>query len=547
MSSIDADHYLTEVQHVIAASDQIKAEILLDHLGELDGSVQQEVISLLSQSDGEIVVTLLAKLLILESENKLAVPALVIRSILLGKVLQNRERFLAVLQEDEGASRLPLILIAGEVHLVEAIPTLVGIISKTEEADLIQCCLTALGDIGDPKATNVLSDFLYSGQREFVIVAIEALSKIDTPTSVQRLAERMGTDRELDLLILDGFAHLQDSLALDQLNLALQSHHAYIRTHAKKKFTKIGEKAIPILTANLRHQDDPDLLVHSLNVLGFIGDLSAVRAIRKVLHNEPDDANVRFAAYEALGMMPLAKGAYVLAEGLVDPVGHVRIAAAKAIEWNCDDVLIAGVKNMIAHGGREAEMVVEAFLNSESHKIILAMAELDLFESLSLDYLKHRAHPDVKESYISFFGQHGFNHLVAALGGEPATTHGQDITVFAVDDSRMILSIYKNTLFQLGMDGQLFEFPATALKQALAEKPDVLLTDLNMPDMTGVELTVALRQVYSKEELPIVMVTTQSDSPDHKAAYEAGVNRIVNKPFTPEDIDTAIREVLAEC
>lgn len=545
MNFIDAEHFLDEVKHVIAANDQIKGEILLEHLDQLEGSVQQKVISLLGHSGHEVVVTLLAKILVLEK--KLAVPAMVIRAMLLGKVLNNRDKFLSVLQGEAGESRLSLILIAGEVQLVEAIPLLIEIISKTEDSGLIQCCLTALGDIGDPTATNILSDFLYSGQRDFVIVAIESLSKIATPTSVQRLAERMGTDHELDLLILDAFANLQDSLALDQLNAALQSHHAYIRNHAKKKFSKIGEKAIPILTRNLSQQGDPDLLVHSLNVLGFIGDLSAVRAIRKLLHNEPKDANVRFAAYESLGMMPLAKGAYILADGLLDQVGHVRIAAAKAIEWNCDDVLIAGVRNMVSGGGREAEMVVEAFLNSESHKIVLAMADLEPFALISVEYLKHRAHPDVRDSYITFFKENGLDKLATGLIAESGEDKEQELSVFAVDDSRMILSIYKNTLFQLGMDGQLFEFPATALKQALKEKPDILLTDLNMPDMTGVELTVALRKRYSSQELPIIMVTTQGDSPDHKAAQEAGVNRILSKPFTSDDIDTAIREVLAEC
>lgn len=543
MSAIDASHFLDEVRHVIQANDQIKGEILLEHLDQMEGKVQQEVISLLGQSGQEVVVTLLAKVLVMGKE--LAVPALVLRSMLLGKVLQNRETFLTVLREGKGSARLPLILIAGEVQLVEAIPVLLVIISETEDQDLILCCLTALGDIGDPKAINVLSDFLYSGQRDYVITAIESLSKIDTAESVTRLSERMGTDRELDLLILNGFAALQGQLALEQLNNAIKSNHAYIRNHAKKKLTQIGEKAIPFLTSNLGQSDDNDVLVHSLNVLGFIGDLSAVRGIRRLLHNEPEDANVRFAAYESMGMMPLAKGAYVLAEGLVDPVGHVRIAAAKAIEWNCDDVLIAGVKNLIVAGGREAEMVVEAFLNSESHKIVLAMAEIETFEGICLEYLNHRAHPDVKDAYTAFFRENNYPQLAAGLAGERETTRKEDVSVFAVDDSRMILSIYKTTLFNLGMDGQLFEFPETALLQALKEKPDVILTDLNMPDMTGVELTAALRKTYSKEELPIIMVTTQSDSPDHTAAYEAGVNSILNKPFTAEDIEGAIGDVLA--
>jgi CheY-like chemotaxis protein len=232
---------------------------------------------------------------------------------------------------------------------------------------------------------------------------------------------------------------------------------------------------------------------------------------------------------------------------LLDPVGHIRIAAAKAIEWNCDDILIAGVQNMISDGEREAEMIIEAFLNSESHKIVLSMSHLVVFKTIACEYLCHRAHPDIKRAYLDFFRKHKLHDLADSLVNETFEPQKTGLSVFAVDDSRMILSIYKNTLFQLGMDGQLFEFPLTALEHAAKEKPAIVLTALNMPDMTGVELTTGLRKMYSKDQLPIIMVTTQSDSPDHKAAFEAGVNRIINKPFTAVEIETAITDVMAEC
>lgn len=49
---------------------------------------------------------------------------------------------------------------------------------------------------------------------------------------------------------------------------------------------------------------DPDVQIHSLNVLGDIGDPAAIAPIRKLLHSHPENPNVRFAAYEALGLYP---------------------------------------------------------------------------------------------------------------------------------------------------------------------------------------------------------------------------------------------------
>lgn len=544
MKIVNTDHFLAELRHVISENDIIKATILFSHFDQLNPKGQNQFISLLGNSNGEIVISLLG--LLLTDKRNFAVPKPVIRNLLLAGVMKNPEQLISLLKNDSIKDKQVFVELIGEIQLEEAIPLLEELLGSSHDVPLMRECLIALGNIGSPNPTNTLSDFLYSGHRELVIAAIHALSNIDTPTSVKRLVDRMGTDSDLDILIIDALANLEDAQALDHLNKELCSQYAYIRTHVKKRLAKIGAKVIPMLVENLSSMEDPDLQVHSLNVLGYIGDASASRAVRKLLHNEPQDANVRFAAYESLGMMPLAKGAYVLAEGLTDAVDQVRIAAAKAIEWNCDEILIAGVQNLIGQGGDEAKRVVEAFLNSESHKIILSIIDMDGVKDLIVSFLKTKAHPDLRKRYSEFFT----DKKIAGLKVDEEkndTIRGAEEKkrlVFAVDDSRMILSIYKNTLFQLGTDAHLFEFPLSAIEKTRELKPDIIFTDLNMPDITGVELTRQLRALYSKEELPIVMVTTQGDSPDHKEAYEVGVNMIVTKPFTAEDLQAAMDEVI---
>jgi len=539
---LQLDDFLSELRHVVAENDIIKGTILLNHFDQLEAKGQNRFLALLADLQGEIVTILLARLL--DSEKEYAIPKAVIRSLLLGRVMKNPRQLLELLRDAQLRQKQVFVELAGEIQFEEAVPVLEEVLASTrEDLGLMKACLIALGNIGSPAPINTLSDFLYSGHRELVIAAINALSNIDTPVSVQRLVERMGTDSDLDIIIIDALASLEDSLALEKLNQELGSPHAYIRNHVKSRLARIGAKAIPMLIGNLR-SSDVDLLVHSLNVLGYIGDISAVRAVRKLLHEEPADANVRFAAYESLGMMPLAKGAYVLAEGLADPVDQVRIAAARAIEWNCDGTLIAGVKNLVGQGGREAEQVVDAFLQSESRKIVFSIIDLELFRDLAVKFLNTRAHPDLKKRYEELFREKGYVELADRLVEKKLGVEEKKLLIYAVDDSRMILSIYKNTLFQLGMESQLFEFPAIAIEKAAANKPDVLLTDLNMPEITGLDLTRQLRALYSPQELPIVMVTTQSESADHREAHEVGVNMILAKPFTAEQVGAAIKEVL---
>ncbi len=543
MVELKTEDYLNELKHVVAENDVIKSTILLNNFDKLDAKGQNQFIALLGGSTGEIVISLLGKLLL--DDKELAVPKPVIRNMLLSQAIKAPDKLLALLHSPDISRKDPFIELAGEIQLEDSVPVIEELLGSSEDLPFMKICLLALGNIGSPAPTNTLSDFLYSGHRELVIAAISALSNIDTPTSVKRLVDRMGTDSDLDLLIIDALANLEDAAALDHLNKELCSQFAYTRTHVKKRLAQIGAKVVPMLVENLRI-DDPDLQVHSLNVLGFIGDVSAVRAVRKLIHNEPADANVRFAAYESLGMMPLAKGGYILAEGLTDPVDQVRIAAAKAIEWNCDDVLIAGVQNLVRQGGTEATQVAEAFLNSESHKILFSIIDLEGFQDMAERFLTTKAHPDLKKRYEVLLRGKGYKELADKLVEKKKADGGTKRLVFAVDDSRMILSIYKNTLFQLGVDSQLFEFPASAIEKVteMEDPPDIIFTDLNMPDITGVGLAKQIRAMYSKEELPIVMVTTQGDSPDHKEAYEAGVNMIVTKPFTAADLQGAMDEVL---
>ena len=65
------------------------------------------------------------------------------------------------------------------------------------------------------------------------------------------------------------------------------------------------------------------------------------------------------------------------------------------------------------------------------------------------------------------------------------------------------------------------------------------LDDL-LPEIMGLQVLHTLRQTYSMVDLPIIMVTTQKEAQENKAAYAAGVNDIIHKPFTEAQIGKAL-------
>ena len=111
-----------------------------------------------------------------------------------------------------------------------------------------------------------------------------------------------------------------------------------------------------------------------------------------------------------------------------------------------------------------------------------------------------------------------------------------------VDDSSTMRKIQRRTLEKLGFneiveaeDGQKgFELFSSA-------NPDVVITDWNMPNMNGLELVQAIREV--NKGVPIIMVTTEAEKSKVIEAIKAGISDYLIKPFTPEALSTKIRKV----
>ncbi len=538
MSQINPRHFTDELRFDIEAGDLIKARLVMAHFAEMDAQTRKTALSDLGRAQDQFVFPLLVEALIGAFSDQNAHCEL--KELLYSKALDNPHLLSHMLmREVKPVNRMVLAEVAGEIKLEEATPILLSILGEEHDEKVLRGAIMALGMIGDPAATTPISEFLYAGSVELIIAAIQALGLLGTPTAIQRIAEKLGVDPDLDDIILDVFAASQEPEALDRLNSGLSAQHARMRNAAKQRLVKIGRKAVPILINNLRYSD-PDLLIHTLNVLGAIGDESAVAAIRKLLHNDPKDPNVRFAAYEALGLLPGARGAFALAQGLNDQVDHVRAAAAGAIDQNYNTVLAAGIKNMIRDEGPVERSISRTIMDAECDTIFLDMIKEEAFKAYALEYLSRHAHGDIRAHFVKLLHAHGQAPIATAIEGRIAVPRRNALKVMVVDDSKTILNIYRSVLHNMGCEPVLFEFPAEAVRNLLQIKPDLVFTDLNMPELNGIELTKAVRQKYSRLQLPIIMVTTQNECQDNEAALNAGVNAILNKPFNEKMLRAAM-------
>lgn len=121
-----------------------------------------------------------------------------------------------------------------------------------------------------------------------------------------------------------------------------------------------------------------------------------------------------------------------------------------------------------------------------------------------------------------------------------------DLKIIAVDDSPTMRRIIINTLKRAGYTDVI---EANDGKDALAkmkvEKPNLVITDWNMPEMDGLTFVTILRGMDEFKKLPILMVTTRSVKEDIVEAMKAGVNNYIVKPFTPDTLKAKIDQTLA--
>ncbi|MBW1644755.1 MAG: response regulator [Deltaproteobacteria bacterium] len=510
MATINSQHALEELLFNIKEQDSIKAKLVLEHLADFAPAIQKRMLFELSRSDARFSVPLLAFLL--HRHPSLAASYPTVREVLKSRVVDDPDLLLARLRQPLPEVTVFLEL-AAELRLAAAVPAISRLLTTTTEVPVLTAAIIALGEIGVPSAVGAVREFLYADTRELVMAAVTALGRLASPAALQALAARMGGDAELDALVLEIMARVRNRYALEQLNKTLSSPAAFLRNRAKKHLAALGVRAVPVLLANLASEDQ-DLVIHTLNILGEIGAAEAVEPIRKLLHRQPEDANVRFAAYEALGMLPLAKGAYALAAGLQDPDANVRMAAARAVDRSFNEILAVGLQNMLAGGGEEAASLCRTVIDAHADRIVRNLVKEEVFRQAAVAYLAARAPAATREHYLSLFRREGVPELAALVeektAGAAAAARPRPLAC-AVDDSRMILKIYRSILHELGFEPVLFEFPAAALEWLAGEKPAVLLTDLNMPEITGIELISRVREKYARPELPIIMVTTQNE------------------------------------
>jgi CheY-like chemotaxis protein len=116
--------------------------------------------------------------------------------------------------------------------------------------------------------------------------------------------------------------------------------------------------------------------------------------------------------------------------------------------------------------------------------------------------------------------------------------------ILLVDDSATVLMMERMILATERFEIVVASNGEEAQEKARAEQPNLILMDVVMPRMNGIQACKALRQDPSTKHIPIILVTTRGEAASMEQGYESGCNDYVTKPVNSAELLGKIRSIL---
>lgn len=460
-------------------------------------------------------------------------------------LLKGREAFILA-GLDHGSPRVRLLCIkaAGENNIHAALPLLTQLLQTgSQEIEILTETVRALARMADPAILDILLPYINHQDATIAGLAMDKAADSGEERGRDALCSYIsaacqdgGTDESLGVgLAFSRLGSFTDGKTIDFLISHIHNRNPTIRKIVHEQLIKAGEIALPRLAKALT-AGDRDEKIMAANIIGLIKHKNGANIITDLLDSRDAlDVNLRFAAYEALGRIPSMRSIVGLTDGLAESDEMILIAVITGL----NDIYNPGVaKALVAALQKDAGQragILSALVASRAGKLFTAVFQDGRYldELLAILVSSHNQESiALFKELLSSMADGKAAELLKKLETGDQSSCGRSI--LAADDSKAMLFFYTSAL--AGMDVRLTT--AEDGQQAFnrlksGERVDLLVTDLNMPNMDGVELVKEIRNSL-KLDIPILMASTESEKSQTELARQAGVSDFITKPFSKE-------------
>ena len=471
----------------------------------------------------------------------------------LNAVLSNNEaKVIEGLSDPHDGFRILCIRVAGEHGIAAAAGPLAEVAKTETDADRLMEILLSLARIGDASAIPTFRDHLQHEDPFIQSSCIEALGHLGDTDSIahfkQMIAESEAPDRfeVCDLTTwkaVDALATFGNEDTIEFLVEKLHHKNPTVRRIITDALVSIGPDCVPMLL-NAFETGDTDLKILSVNILGFLGDRSGANGLVAAFDKGlADDLNVRYAVYEALGRIGSMKGIICLVDGLSETDELILMAVIGGLERHVNPGMIASLTDLIIKADDQSDRLCKAVIASRATRIFDALYENAGAGDGLIEALVQSNDPEILSDFRELLGEIGGSRAEQDLARLPEVATASR-KALAADDSRSMCAMHRAILTDLDFE----PFVAVNGEEAYdfiaqGEEFDIIITDMNMPVMDGMELVGKVRNTPGYEDIPIIMVTTESEASQQDLASKTGVTAFVTKPFKPDTLKELIQEL----
>lgn len=476
-----------------------------------------------------------------------------LRALLMKNEAQTNKGLLS----ESGKIRKICLQVIQRQHYLSAVPALLSLLSDAalrNENDIFDI-LSALSALKAPESLAIFRKNTRHADPMIAELSIEALGNMgdgaSTPllSGIVKASEASDNLKECDMTTvaaIESLGKIKSPEAIAFLTSAIHHKNPNTRRVIHEVLVGIGQEAVPEISSHF-DQDDVDNKIMAANILGLIGGKKAgdtlISAIDKGASRHP---NILFAIYEALGNIPSMKSIVCLSDGLKEKDEMILIAVISSIDKRVNPGVIDAIKTHLKAGNDHSKRLIKAIITSKA---------LAIFESIHGDETVGSALIEAILHSNDTGGRTAFREKLKQMGSERALSDAAKLSamapppskrrILAVDDSKAMILFYQSTISEMGhgietaMNGE-----EACQRIEAAGAYDLIITDMNMPVMNGIELCQKIRSQETTAQLPILMATTESERSQTEKAEKAGVTRFITKPFSAEALKKSIQEII---
>jgi CheY-like chemotaxis protein/HEAT repeat protein len=484
---------------------------------------------------------------------------LVLRDTLKELLSRNEERTAACIFSENQEVKAIAIDVSGQKRFASVAGALLeeaGRALEKKEYGILFVVITALSRIQPPEAFDLFrkcissEDSLISSQCIEVLGDLKDIASLDTLCSLIAASDTEEAGGECSLPTanaITALGRIGGKEAVSFLVTRLHHNSPAARRFIHEVLAGLGAESVKPLAA-VFSQEDVDNRIFAANILGVIGSRDAgdalVRALDKGLAQYP---NIRFAVYESLGRIPGMTSLVCLTDGLGESDQMVLMAVISSLDVHLNPWISDKIAEIIRKGDDRSKTLIKAIAASRSLNIFESLYTLDDgIGSAIVDAVGESGDGELVEQFCQKLREMGTDKAKgAAQGLEKKIGKTEGPQVLAVDDSKAMLNFYRSIASSLGLN----ICTAGNGKEGLdvlsgPESFKLILTDMNMPVMDGIEFTRQIREDPGYACIPIIMITTESEKSQQVIAREAGVTDFLQKPFSVERLQEVMKSYL---